>query len=109
MTTHKGKIHVTLNGEPVTQTALPQLFNDSERHRPAQLHGPNRPEAGAVFTSDVAVDENDDTDKIDLALARHFLQEEVRNRQRLQLKSKMFSERVAQYASIRGYVSRAVT
>ena len=90
MKAFKGKIHVTLNGQPpVLQTSLPEIFHgtsDKESNRPGR-----RP-----MTNGGGVAGESETDKIDLALAKHFLQEEVRTKQKLQLRLRMFSERLAQ-------------
>jgi len=109
MRTHKGKIHVTLNGDPPPQSNQPyaQVFTDGVGVNHAAQHinfsqhyltsdgrsarGPGRPKS--IFQGG---SEHEESDKIDLALARHFLQEEVRTKQRLQFKSKMLSDRLAQ-------------
>lgn len=105
MKTHKGKIHVTLNGEPILKPSLPQIFNEtcsqpftgqwSSIHQRARCFG-RRSNGRAAFVSS----ENDEDDKIDLALSKHFLQEQVRRKQRLQMRIKMFTERLNQYVFI---------
>ena len=97
MKTHRGKIHVTLNGQPLIQSSLPHIFNDASVNHDARLwssmsdsidvRGPGRRSTSQTLVSD-------ESDKIDLALAKHFLQEQVRTKQRLQLRAKMFSERL---------------
>lgn len=91
MKAFKGKIHVTLNGQPVFQSSLPEIFHGGSDKYIAESYTHNiRAERRSLNNGE------SDTDKIDLALAKHFLQEEVRTKQRLQLRIKMFSERLAQ-------------
>ena len=84
---HNGKIHVTLNGEPLVESSLPQLFHGGGDYVTDE-------KLNRIIRKGVAVET--DEEKIDFALAKHFLQEEVKKKQRLQMKIKMFSERVVQ-------------
>lgn len=93
MKAHKGKIHVTLNGQPLIQSALPLLFSGGDT--PSSESNSQLVRIGSQTFGAINVTESDD-DKIDLALAKHFLQEEVRIKQKLQMRLKMFSERIAQ-------------
>lgn len=84
---HNGKIHVTLNGEPLVESSLPQLFHGGGDYVTDE-------KLNRIIRKGVAVET--DEEKIDFALAKHFLQEEVKKKQKLQMKIKMFSERVIQ-------------
>lgn len=98
MKAHKGKIHVTLNGKPIVQPALPQLFHgggDYENGEPTDASNQQHACTIRRSTSVANVPESED-DKIDFALAKHFLQEEVRFKQKLQMRLKMFSDRLTQ-------------
>lgn len=98
MKAHNGKIHVTLNGQPLVQQTLPQLFHgggDYYDDRPLDSFQQQSRLSGRRSNSVTNASESDD-DKIDLALAKHFLQEEVRVKQKLQMRIRMFSERLAQ-------------
>ena len=98
MKTYNGKIHVLLNGAPLVQSSLPQLFHgggDYESHPAAALRPPDDQLNRVIRRQQQTVVESDD-DNIDFALAKHFMQEEVKKKQRLQMKIKMFSERVVQ-------------
>lgn len=88
---HNGKIHVTLNGEPLVESSLPQLFHGGGDYVTDE-------KLNRIIRKGVAVET--DEEKIDFALAKHFLQEEVKKKQKLQMKIKMFSERVVQYKDI---------
>lgn len=97
MKVHKGKIHVTLNGHPIVQPALPQLFHSGEdycKDQPGNLTQSQTRVSRRSTTTTHGIESDDD--KIDLALAKHFLQEEVRTKQKLQMKIRMFSERLSQ-------------
>ena len=95
MKAHNGKIHVTLNGQPLVQHTLPQLFHGGGDYGDGQLVESNYQRTGRRSTTTASILESDD-DKIDLALAKHFLQEEVRIKQKLQMRIRMFSERLSQ-------------
>jgi hypothetical protein len=95
MKAHKGKIHVTLNGKPLVQPTLPQLFHGGGDYENGQLNETNQARIGRRANNVASITESDD-DKIDLALAKHFLQEEVRIKQKLQMRIRMFSERLTQ-------------
>ena len=95
MKAHKGKIHVTLNGKPLVQPTLPQLFHGGGDYENGQSNETNQARIGRRANNAANITESDD-DKIDLALAKHFLQEEVRIKQKLQMRIRMFSERLTQ-------------
>ncbi|KAI9565271.1 hypothetical protein GHT06_009056 [Daphnia sinensis] len=102
MKAYKGKIHVTLNGKPIVQPTLPQLFHgggDYENGEPTESNNQQQQCMVRRSTSVASIPESED-DKIDLALAKHFLQEEVRLKQKLQMRLKMFSDRLTQHKEI---------
>jgi hypothetical protein len=96
MKAHKGKIHVTLNGKPLVQPMLPQLFHGGSDFENGQSSELNQSRINRRPNNVPNITESDN-DKIDLALAKHFLQEEVRIKQKLHMRIRMFSERLTQY------------
>ena len=136
---HKGKIHVTLNGEPLLQQSVPQLFHTtaataisattaipatsaisaisatsvtpvtttttsetadaddaSGRLTPVDHDGiPIGPDWNPQILEPVSALESQQ-DKADYYQAKRFVQEEVKRKQRILLKIRMFTERLQQ-------------
>jgi hypothetical protein len=75
---------------------LPQLFHGGSDFENGQSSELNQSRINRRPNNVPNITESDN-DKIDLALAKHFLQEEVRIKQKLHMRIRMFSERLTQY------------
>ncbi|XP_057375324.1 uncharacterized protein LOC130696253 [Daphnia carinata] len=95
MKPHKGKIHVTLNGEPPAQLSLSDLFcEDSNSCEHFRHEGPNVRKNlffSEICANSLSANTEKDKDESDLKLAKILLEKEAYRKKMLQKKFRRFS------------------